>query len=66
MCRINRARYSLPSSVWPILYRYDEPQMVVARAASTDDMTAAGKKTADLLNANAGIDTNNRGGYHPL
>ncbi len=49
----------LPSSVWPILYRYDEPQMVVARAASTDDMTAAGKKTADLLNANAGIDTNN-------
>ena len=28
----------LPSSVWPILYRYDEPQMVVARAASTDDM----------------------------
>lgn len=58
MCRINRQGI-LPSSVWPILYRYDEPQMVVARAASTDDMTAAGKKTADLLNANAGIDTNN-------
>ena len=37
------------------MYRYDEPQMVALRATSTEDMTQAGKKTADLLNARAGV-----------
>jgi len=39
----------VPSSAWPILYRYDEPQSVAVRARSTDDMTKAGKDAADLL-----------------
>lgn len=42
----------IPISDWPISYRYDEPENVIVRAKSTDDMTAAGKKTADILNAN--------------
>ena len=40
----------IPYTVWPVLYQYDEPQSVVVRASSTDEMTSAGKKTADYLN----------------
>jgi len=47
----------IPEADWPILYRFDEPQYVGVRAASTDDMTQAGKKTADILNTNAGLAT---------
>ena len=42
----------IPLSAWPISYKYDEPENVLVRAVTTDDMTAAGKKTADILNAN--------------
>ncbi len=42
----------IPISDWPISYKYDEPENVLVRADTTDDMTAAGKKTADILNAN--------------
>ena len=41
----------MPDAVWPIIYRFDEPQNLVVRATSTDDMTAAGEKAADILNA---------------
>ncbi len=41
----------VPSSVWPILYRYDEPQSLAVHAVTTDDMTAAGEKAADILNS---------------
>ena len=41
----------IPSSDWPILYQYDEPQNVRIKAASTDEMTTAGKNVADYLNA---------------
>ena len=34
----------VPDSVWPILYQFDEPQNLVVRAVTTDDMTAAGEK----------------------
>lgn len=47
----------IPEADWPILYRFDEPQYVGVRAASTDDMTQAGKKAADILNTNAGLAT---------
>ncbi len=40
----------VPDAIWPVLYAYDEPQNVGVRARTTDDMTAAGKKTADYLN----------------
>ncbi len=39
----------LPDSVWPTVYQFDEPQSVAIKADSTDVMTTAGKKAADLL-----------------
>lgn len=42
----------IPSAAWPILYRYDEPQCVVARAKTTEDMNSVGKDTAKILNNN--------------
>lgn len=41
----------IPDTIWPVLYRYDEPQNLVVRAVTTDDMTAAGEKSADILNS---------------
>ena len=39
----------MPGPAWPVVYRFDEPQAVVVRANSTDDMTKAGKSVADYL-----------------
>ena len=41
----------VPDQIWPVLYQFDEPQNLVVRAVSTDDMTGAGEKAADILNA---------------
>lgn len=41
----------IPSTAWPIVYRFDEPQNVAVKATSTDEMTIAGKNIADNLNA---------------
>ena len=43
--------FIIPDNVWPVIYQYDEPQNLVVRAKSTDDMTTAGEKAADILNA---------------
>lgn len=51
----NAGNVIVPSALWPVLYRYDEPQSVAVRAASTDDMTQAGQRAAEILNANAGL-----------
>lgn len=51
----NAGNVMIPDAAWPILYQYDEPQTVAVKAASTDDMTQAGKKAAEILNANAGL-----------
>lgn len=40
----------IPDQVWPILFMYDEPVNAIIKAASTDDMTSVGKKSAELLN----------------
>ncbi len=39
----------IPTETWPAVYRFDEPQSVAVKTASTDDMTKAGQQTADLL-----------------
>lgn len=39
----------LPSAVWPVSYRFDEPQNVAIKVASTDEMATVGKKAAELL-----------------
>ena len=41
----------IPDALWPIIYQYDEPQNLVVRATSTDEMTVAGEKAADILNS---------------
>jgi putative ABC transport system permease protein len=47
----------IPHTDWPILYQYDEPQSVQVKASSTDEMTSAGKNTADYLNAQVANET---------
>lgn len=49
----------IPSAAWPIIYRYDEPQCVVARAKTTEDMNDVGKETAKILNANLTTENEN-------
>lgn len=39
----------VPDTVWPIIYRFDEPQSVAVKAASTDEMAEVGKAVADYL-----------------
>lgn len=40
----------MPIASWPILYYYDEPQNVVVKARTTEDMSVAGQAAADILN----------------
>lgn len=40
----------IPIADWPIVCRFDEPQNIVVKCTSTDEMTKAGKRTADYLN----------------
>lgn len=41
----------VPYTTWPIIYQYDEPQNLVIRVESTDDMTNAGKESSNILNS---------------
>ena len=43
-------RIFLPDVNWPMIYGFDEPYNVVIKPRSTDDITEAGKKSADILN----------------
>ncbi len=40
----------IPKASWPIIYNYDEPDNVLVKAVSTDDMPEAGKQAASILN----------------
>ena len=40
----------IPSSAWPVVFDYDEPQNVIIRAVDTDSMASAGQETAEILN----------------
>ncbi len=41
----------LTEAAWPIIYSYDEPENVIVKAVSTDDMEKAGEDAAKILNA---------------
>ena len=41
----------IPKAAWPIIYTYDEPENVVIKAASTDEMTRAGQQAEKILTA---------------
>jgi len=47
----NSGSIFMPIASWPILYYYDEPQNVVIKARSTEDMSVAGQAAADILNS---------------
>ena len=49
----------LPSTVWPTVYQFDEPQNVAIKVKSTDAMTTAGKAAADLLTDKQIVDPDN-------
>ena len=40
----------ITKAAWPIIYTYDEPENVIVKATSTDDMEKAGSDTAAILN----------------
>ncbi len=42
----------VPISIWPIIYRFDEPQTVAVQAENTDMMTKAGNNVAKYLSEN--------------
>lgn len=42
----------IPDSTWACVMQYDMPNIVSVKAASTDDMTDAGKQAATILSAN--------------
>ena len=42
--------FFMPKTTWPIVFQYDEPENVVVKATSTDEMTKAGQWTANILN----------------
>ena len=46
----------IPDACWPTVYQFDEPQFVAVKAVNTDSMTAAGNKTAELLNKHYNLD----------
>lgn len=46
------SRIFVPSSMWPALYSFDEPQNVAIRVSNTEAMTDAGKAVAEVMNAN--------------
>ena len=46
-----------PSSVWPTLYQFDEPQSAAIKVRNTDVMASVGKDAADLLTSSQIIGT---------
>lgn len=46
------SRIFVPSSMWPALYSFDEPQNVAIHVSNTEAMTDAGKAVAEIMNTN--------------
>lgn len=45
----------IPSATWPVIYGYDEPQKLVVSVNDTEDMTVAGKSSAEILNSKLNV-----------
>lgn len=50
----NSGMVYVPYATWPAIYGYDEPQNLVLTVNRTEDMTVAGKKSAEVLNSYLG------------
>lgn len=53
----------VPSSVWPTVYQFEEPQSVAIKVENTDAMTMAGKEAADILTEKQIVDTESKLDY---
>ncbi len=53
----------VPSSVWPTVYQFEEPQNVAIKVENTDAMTMAGKETADILTEKQIVNTDSKLDY---
>ena len=53
----------VPSSVWPTVYQFEEPQSVAIKVESTDAMTMAGKEAADILTEKQIVNTESKLDY---
>lgn len=53
----------VPSSVWPTVYQFEEPQNVAIKVENTDAMTMAGKEAADLLTEKQIVNTDSKLDY---
>lgn len=53
----------VPVTTWPEIYRFDEPFTAAVKAASTDDMTDAGKNTENYLTEKVVLNTKDNFSY---
>ena len=53
----------MPSSVWPTVYQFEEPQNVAIKVENTDAMTMAGKEAADILTEKQIVNTESKLDY---
>ena len=53
----------VPSSVWPTVYQFEEPQSVAIKVENTDAMTMAGKEAADILTEKQIVNTESKLDY---
>lgn len=59
----SNGNFFLPKADWPIVFNYDEPENVIVRATSTDDMTDAGQAAAKILNESVKTSSDNSASY---
>ena len=53
----------VPSSVWPTVAQFEEPQNVAIKVENTDAMTMAGKEAADILTEKQIVNTDSKLDY---
>lgn len=51
----NMGAVYVPDATWPMLYGYDEPQSLVLKLDSVDNMTVAGKEASAVLNSDLSV-----------
>lgn len=51
----NTGAVYVPDTTWPLLYGYDEPQSLVLKLDSVDNMTVAGKEASAVLNSSLSV-----------
>ena len=53
----------VPGTVWPMLYRFDEPECVVLKASGTEEMTSVGQAAAQILSTNQVLQSGSKFSY---